>query len=79
MLLAPNVTDHSYFDSVYLKIFTALFSGKLKTFVFCQCSVDCFDVKNILRSATHGSTETGSYMGLADTLVGCLVGWLFWV
>ena len=24
MLLAPNVTDHSYFDSVYLKIFTAL-------------------------------------------------------
>ena len=25
MLLEPNVTDHSYFDSVYLKIFTALF------------------------------------------------------
>ena len=24
MLLAPNVTDHSYFDGVYLKIFTAL-------------------------------------------------------
>ena len=24
MLPAPNVTDHSYFDSVYLKIFTAL-------------------------------------------------------
>ena len=24
MLLAPNLTDHSYFDSVYLKIFTAL-------------------------------------------------------
>ena len=24
MLLAPNVTDHSYFDSVYLKMFTAL-------------------------------------------------------
>ena len=24
MLSAPNVTDHSYFDSVYLKIFTAL-------------------------------------------------------
>ena len=23
MLPAPNVTDHSYFDSVYLKIFTA--------------------------------------------------------
>ena len=30
MLPAPNVTDHSCFDSVYLKIFTALFfSGKL--------------------------------------------------
>ena len=24
MLPAPNLTDHSYFDSVYLKIFTAL-------------------------------------------------------
>ena len=24
MLPAPNVTDHSYFDSVYLKIFTVL-------------------------------------------------------
>ena len=24
MLPAPNVTDHSYFDSVYLKVFTAL-------------------------------------------------------
>ena len=24
MLPAPNVTDHSYFDSVYLKILTAL-------------------------------------------------------
>ena len=24
MLPAPNVTDHSYFDSVHLKIFTAL-------------------------------------------------------
>ena len=24
LLLAPNVTDHSYYDSVYLKIFTAL-------------------------------------------------------
>ena len=23
MLPAPNLTDHSYFDSVYLKIFTA--------------------------------------------------------
>ena len=38
MLPAPNVTDHSYFDSVYLKIFTA--PGKLKTFVFYQCIVD---------------------------------------
>ena len=24
VLPAPNVTDHSYYDSVYLKIFTAL-------------------------------------------------------
>ena len=24
MMPAPNVTDHSYFDSVYLKIFTTL-------------------------------------------------------
>ena len=29
MLTAPNVTDHSYFHSVCLKTFTALFSGKL--------------------------------------------------
>ena len=53
-------TDHSYFDSVYLKIFTAFsFFGKLKTFVFYQCIVDLriFYVKKILRSTTHGSTE----------------------
>ena len=38
---APNVTDQSYFNSVCLKIFTALFLlAKLKTFVFYQCIVD---------------------------------------
>ena len=41
MLPAPNVTDHSYFDGVYLKIFTAFsFQAKKKTFVFYQCIVD---------------------------------------
>ena len=41
MLPAQNVADHSNFDSVYLKIFTALFfSGKLQTFVFYQFIVD---------------------------------------
>ena len=25
MLPTPNVTDHSYFDNAYLKIFTALY------------------------------------------------------
>ena len=36
-----QLTDHSYFGSVYLKIFTALpFFGKLKTSVLYQCIVD---------------------------------------
>ena len=45
ILPVPNVTDHSYFDSVYIidsfdSIHSSRFSGKLKTFVFCQCIVD---------------------------------------
>ena len=74
MLPVPNVTDHFYFDRVYLKIFTALFfSGKLKTFVFCQCIVDLriffFDVKKILRSATYGSTENWVIHGFGRHVV----------
>ena len=67
MLPAPNVTDHFYFDRVYLKIFTALsFFCKIKTFVFYQCIVDLriFYVKKILRSAPHGSTENWVLHGI---------------
>ena len=39
MLPAPNVTDHSYFDSIYLKIFTAL--SLLATKDFCLLSMYC--------------------------------------
>ena len=55
MLPAPNVTDHSYFDKVYLKIFTALskqkedfcllpmycrlFLSTLEDFYFCLCFI----------------------------------------
>ena len=40
MLPAPNVTDHSYFNSVYLKIFTALSFLGNKRLVFYHCIVD---------------------------------------
>ena len=37
MLLAPNVADHSYYDSVYLKIFTALsFLANLRLLSFAN-------------------------------------------
>ena len=37
MLLAPNVADHSYHDSVYLKIFTALsFLANLRLLSFAN-------------------------------------------
>ena len=65
-----QLTDHSYFDSVYLKIFKALsFFGKLKASVFYQCSVFFFYVKKILRSATHGSTENWVLHGFGRHVV----------
>ena len=37
MLLAPNVADQSYYDSVYLKIFTALsFLANLRLLSFAN-------------------------------------------
>ena len=72
-----QLTDHSYFDSVYLKIFTALsFFGKLKTSVFYQCIVDlriffCLFVFFILKKSSDlqqmDLPRTSSYMGSADT------------
>ena len=49
MLPAPNVTDHSYFDSVCLKIFTALSFMANKDFcllpMYCRLE-DFFMLKN---------------------------------
>ena len=44
MLTAPNVTDHSYFESVCLKIFTALFFWQTKDFCLLPmyCRLDFF-------------------------------------
>ena len=68
------MTDHSYCDSVYLKIFTALSFLANKTFVFYQCSVNLrifffFFDKKILRSATHGSTENWVLHGFGRHVV----------
>ena len=72
-----QLTDHSYFDSVYLKIFTALFFfffGKIKTSVFYQHIVDLriffvcfFYVKKSSDLQQMDLPRTGSYMGSADT------------
>ena len=72
-----QLTDHSYFDSVYLKIFTALsFFGKLKTSVLYQCIVDLrifflfvcfFYVKKSSDLQQMDLPRTGSHMGSADT------------
>ena len=66
------MTDRFYFDkSLFENIHSSLFSGKLKTFVFCQCIVDLriFFILKILRSATHGSTENWVLHGLGRHVV----------
>ena len=76
MLPAPNVTDHSYFDSVYLIIFAALsFLANLRLLSFTnQCLVDVgiiifLMLKKILRSATRGSTENWILHGFGRHVV----------
>ena len=67
------MTDHSYFDSVYYKIFTALsFLASKRLLSFYQCIVDLrifFYIKKILRSATHGSTENWVLHGFGRHVV----------
>ena len=62
MLLAPNVAAHSYYDSVYLKIFT----GKLKTFVFCHCILD---LRNFFLLKNPQICNTWIYRELGPTSV----------
>ena len=81
MLPASNVTDHSYFDSVYLKIFTALSFLFWQTKDFCllpiYCRLEfflffffCFDVKKPSDLQYMDRQRNGSYMGSADTEFG---------
>ena len=71
MLPAPNVTDHSYFDSIYLKKFTALsFLANKRLLSFYQCIVleDCSLMLKKPSDLQHTDLpRTGSYMGSADT------------
>ena len=72
MLLEPNVTDHFYFDSVYLKIFTALFFF-LETIDFCllpmYCRLEDFFFLMFKKSSDLQHMDlprTGSYMGSTE-------------
>ena len=72
MLPAPNVTEHSYFDSVYLKLFTALsFLANYRILslpMYCRLE-EFFFVKNNLRSATHESPENWVLHGFGRHVV----------
>ena len=82
MLLAPNVAAHSYYDSVYLKIFTALsFLANLRLLpMYCRLRIFLFEVvhgfgRDVVRPWTVpnlGMADrefelwTGSDMGSSD-------------
>ena len=61
MLPAPSVTDHSYFDSVYLKIFTAL-SQQIEDFcllpMYCRLEASFLDLH---LSISDGFVKTKIY------------------
>ena len=78
-----QLTNHSYFDSVYLKIFTALsFLANLRHFLPKYCRLEDFFfvyVKKILRSATHGSTENWLLHGFGRHVVRPWTVPMYWV
>ena len=65
------MTDHSYFESLYLEIFTAL-SQQTEDFcllpMYCRLG-DFFRLLKILRSATHRSTENWVLHGFGRHVV----------
>ena len=71
MVPAPNLTEHSYFDSVYLKIFTALsFLANYRILslpMYCRLEDFFFLLKTTSDLQHMNLPRTGSYMGLADT------------
>ena len=65
-----QLTDHSYFDIVYLKIFTALSFWQTRDFcllpMYCRLE-DFFMLKKSSDLQHMDLPRSGSYMGSADT------------
>ena len=68
MLPVPNVTDHSYFDSVYVKTFTALsFLANYLLPMYCRLEDFFLMLKKSSDLRHMDLPRTGPYMGSADT------------